>query len=326
MKTMCPKTTQAASNPFPNSDSNKRYYTYEYYLRRIYGRKAARIPLDAGLSCPNIDSGGGCIYCSGRGSGDCVPEGMSLREQYDEGRRRLSGKWDTDLCIAYLQAHTNTYAPVSRLRKIYDEILSFPALGGFSIATRADCLPADVLDLLAGVSRKTRLTVELGLQSSNDATAELIRRGHSFESFINGYAALRRAVPGCSVCIHIILGLPGENEEKMMRTVRDTAGLKPDLVKIHLLHVIKDTPLADMYLRGEYEPLDEEQYVRLAAEAITLLPPDTVICRLTGDATEQSLLAPEWSRRKTCVINDIDKYLYSRGLYQGCAYETGGQK
>ena len=304
-------------NPYKYSDSNKRYYTYEYYLRHKYGCKAAKIPLDAGFSCPNIDCGGGCIYCSGRGSGDSVPEGLSLRGQYDEGRRTLSSKWDTSVCIAYLQAHTNTYGPTDKLRRIYEEILTFPGVCGLNIATRADCLPPDVCELLAEISHKTSLTVELGLQSSNDATAAIIRRGHDFAAFKAGYARLREYAPECEICIHISLGLPGETGKEMMQTVRDTADLHPDQVKIHLLHVLKDTPMAQLLDDGSYVPLTRDEYVRLAAEALTLLPEDTVIARLTGDGLASELLAPDWSRKKTVVIIEIDKYLFANGLYQG---------
>ena len=173
------KKTQAQTTPYRNSDTNKRYYTYEYYLRRRFGAKCAKIPLDAGFSCPNIDAGGGCIYCSGRGSGDSIPCGLTLREQYEAGRASLGKKWDTSRCIAYLQAHTNTYAPVDVLRDIYDEILTFPNLCGISIATRADCLGEDVCMLLHEISERIPLTVELGLQSSSDVTAKRICRSRA---------------------------------------------------------------------------------------------------------------------------------------------------
>lgn len=312
--------TQAGSNPFPNSDSNKRYYTYDYYLRRTFGAKCAKIPLDAGFSCPNIDrspDGRGCVYCSPRGSGDSVPEGLSLREQYDAGRAALSSKWDTSRCIAYLQAHTNTYAPVCRLRAIYDEVLTFPGVVGLNIATRADCLPPDVCSLLAEVSERTRLTVELGLQSSSDETADRIRRGHTFGQFCEGFARLRAAAPRAEICVHIILGLPGEDEETMLQTVRDVALLHPEQVKIHLLHVLRGTALAEDFRRGCYQPLTQEEYVSLVCRALTLLPPDIVIARLTGDGIADDLLAPLWSRRKTCVINEIDKQLFAQNLWQG---------
>jgi radical SAM protein (TIGR01212 family) len=253
-----------------------------------------------------------------------VPIGLSLREQYDAGREALSSKWSTEKCIAYLQAHTNTYAPVEVLRGIYEEILTFPNLCGISIATRADCLGEDVCELLREVSERIPLTVELGLQSSSDVTAKRICRGHTMADFEEGYARLRQFVPEAEVCIHIIFGLPDESDADMMNTVRKVAVLEPEQVKIHLLHVIKDTPLADEYLRGEYIPLDRERYISLVAEALTLLPADTVICRLTGDGIAEDLLAPEYSKRKIAILNDIDKLMFASGATQGCKCQKNG--
>jgi len=310
--------TQKDTNPFPFSDSNKRYKAYEYYLRRKFGRKVAKIPLDAGLSCPNItDGSGGCIYCSSRGSGDCIPELPTLREQYEAGRAALSSKWDTSACIAYLQAHTNTFAPAEKLRPIYEEILTFDGLVGMNIATRADCLPESTCRLLAEISEKTALTVELGLQSSSDSTAKLINRGHDFATFKEGFNRLRRLCPKAEICVHIIIGLPGETEADMMKTAADVAALEPEQVKIHLLHVIKGTKLGDIYESGGYTPLTEEEYVRLVCETLSRLPASTTIGRITGDGLAKDLLAPLWSTRKTCVINDIDKYMYKNDLWQG---------
>ncbi len=313
--------TQKETNPFPFSDSNKRYHTYEYYLRRKFGSKVAKIPLDAGFSCPNIEDGsGGCIYCSRRGSGDFVPDLPSLRDQYEAGRETLSSKWDTSRCIAYLQAHTNTFAPPERLRRIYEEVLSFPGLVGMNIATRADCLGDGVCELLREVSEKTALTVELGLQSSSDATAALIRRGHCFADFTQGYRRLRELVPKAEICVHIIIGLPGETREDMMKTAGDVADLAPDQVKIHLLHVLRGTDLYDIYEKGGYVPLTREEYVTLVCDTLTRLPPRTVIARMTGDGPSDLLAAPLWSLRKTAVVNEIDKEMFRRGLFQGMLY------
>ena len=315
------KKTQRISNPYPNTDSNKRYYTYDYYLRRTFGSKVAKIPLDIGLTCPNIDgrcATGGCIYCSGRGSGDFAQSStLSIKEQYDITRATLSSKWRTDKCIPYFQAHTNTYAPVEFLSKKYEEALALDGVVGMNIATRADCLPDDVCSLLADIAERTTLTVELGLQSSSDKTADLINRGHTYADFLDGYERLRRASDKINICVHIIFGLPGESREQMLKTVRDVAALKPEQVKIHLLHVLKNTALGEMYERGEYIPLEKEEYVSLVADAIELLPPDTVVARVTGDGMGSDLLAPEWSRKKVSVINDIDKLLYERGSWQG---------
>jgi len=318
------KETQKSQNPYTNTDSNKRYYTYDYYLRNKFGSKVAKIPLDIGLSCPNIDGrcgSGGCIYCSGRGSGDFAQSSnLSIREQYDITKDKLSSKWSTEKCIAYFQAHTNTYAPIEFLADKYKEALELDGVVGINIATRADCLPEDVCRLLAEISQKTVLTVELGLQSSCDDTAERINRGHSFADFKEGYFRLRRFAPNAEICVHIIFGLPGENYEQMMQTVIDVSKLDPEQVKIHLLHVLKNTVMGEMYKRGEYEPLSKDKYVSLVADAIELLPRDTVVARLTGDGMGEELLAPDWSRKKVSVINDIDKLLYERGSYQGSRY------
>lgn len=315
------KRTQKDQNPFEYSDSNKRYYTYDYYLKKTFGGKCAKIPIDAGFTCPNIDGRcgvGGCIYCSSRGSGDfALSADFSIKDQYDQTRCKMAQKWSVEKCIPYFQAHTNTYAPTEILREKFEEALMLEGVVGLNIATRADCLEESTVELLAELAEKTVLTVELGLQSANDKTAAIINRGHSFEEFIEGYNRLRAASDKIQICIHIILGLPEETEADMMDTVKRVALLHPDQVKIHLLHVIRNTKLADMYENGEYKPLEKEEYVELVVKALELLPPDTVIARLTGDGMAEDLLAPEWSRKKVSVINDIDKLLYERQSYQG---------
>ena len=320
-----PKITQADTNPFPNSDSNKRYYTYDHYLKKTFGSKVAKITLDAGFTCPNIDgkcSIGGCIYCSGRGSGDFAGNPLDpITRQLDLGVSKMSSKWSTDKLIPYFQAHTNTYAPVEVLRPLFYEALAYKGTVGINIATRADCLDDDVVALLSELSEKTVLTVELGLQSANDNTAALINRGHDYAAFVDGYSRLRKAAPRASICIHIIHGLPGETREDMLDTVKKVAELHPDQVKIHLLHVISGTVLCDMYERGEYDTMPREEYISCVCDSLELLPPDTVIARLTGDGAPDSLVAPEWSRKKVTVINDIDKELFKRGSYQGKYYK-----
>ncbi|MBE6668352.1 MAG: TIGR01212 family radical SAM protein [Ruminococcaceae bacterium] len=315
------KTTQRSNNPYKYTDSNKRYYTYDYYLRKTFGGKCAKIPLDAGFTCPNIDgrcARGGCIYCSDRGSGDFAEQAtLSISEQYMRVKEKLSSKWSTERAIPYFQAHTNTYAPLEKLKAVYEEALALDGVVGMNIATRADCLDGEIPEYLAEIAERTTLTVELGLQSSNDGTAKTINRGHDFACFCEGFRRLREASPKINICVHIIFGLPNETDEDMMNTVKDVAKLHPDQVKIHLLHVIKGTVMAQMYERGEYEPLTKERYVRLVADAIELLPEDIVIARLTGDGMAADLLAPEWSRKKVSVINDIDKLLFERNSWQG---------
>lgn len=315
------RTTQRQTNPFQYSDTNKRYYTYDYYLKQTFGGKCAKIPLDAGFTCPNIDGRcgvGGCIYCSSRGSGDFAesPE-LPIREQYDITRRNLSSKWSVERCIPYFQAHTNTYAPLCVLKEKFEEALALPNVVGLNIATRADCIDPENAAYLAEISERTVLTVELGLQTSNDKTAMLINRGHTFSDFVRGYDLLRESSPKIGICVHIIFGLPGESDEDMLQTVRDVAALRPSQVKIHLLHVLKGTELCRMYTSGEYTPLERERYISLVVKALELLPPDVVVARLTGDGMADELVAPEWSRKKVTVINDIDKMMFAADTWQG---------
>ena len=321
---MSGKLTQREINPFKYSDTNKRYYTYDYYLRRTFGGKCAKIPLDAGFTCPNIDGRcghGGCIYCSDRGSGDfAASAALTIAEQFRITREKLGSKWNTERCIPYFQAHTNTYAPLSVLKEKYEEALSQSGVVGLNIATRSDCLPDDVVEYLAELAGRTVLTVELGLQSAHDETARLINRGHSYGEFLEGYKRLREASEKINICIHLILGLPEESAEMMLETVRRVAELRPHQVKLHLLHVIKGTPLAKMYERGDYVPLEKEEYVDLVCRSLELLPPETVIGRLTGDGMAEELLAPLWSIKKVSVINDIDKELFARNTWQGSKF------
>ena len=318
------KETQVSRNPYSNSDTNKRYYTYDYYLRRTFGTKCMKIPIDAGFTCPNIDgkcAHGGCIYCSPRGSGDFAQESVIPTDaQFEIVKSQLSSKWKTDKYIPYFQAHTNTYAPAEIIREKIEPVMKKEGVVALNIATRADCLEDDALEYLCELAGRTTLTVELGLQSSNDETARLINRGHSYKDFLDGYRKLRAASDRINICVHIIFGLPGEDREVMLQTVRDVASLRPEQVKIHLLHVIKNTAMADMYLGGGYTPMTMNEYVDTVAEALTYLPPDTVIGRLTGDGMQSELLAPDWSRKKTVVINNIDKKMYERDLYQGKNY------
>lgn len=313
--------TQKDRNPFPNSDSNKRYYTYDYYLRKTFGGKCAKIPLDAGFTCPNIDGRcgvGGCIYCSARGSGDfAASPTLPIRKQFEIAREMLGKKWSTERCIPYFQAHTNTYAPLATLREKFEEALTLDGTVGLNIATRADCLEDDVVEYLADLAERTVLTVELGLQSVHDVTAERINRGHSFAEFVEGYSRLRRASDKIGISIHLIFGLPGEDDEMMLSSVREVAKLHPDQVKLHLLHVLRSSRLGEVFLRGEYTPLERERYISLVVQALELLPPDVVIARLTGDGMGEDLLAPDWSRKKVSVINDIDKRLYELDSFQG---------
>ena len=312
------KKTQKQTNPYKNSDSNKRYQTFDYYMKRRFGGKCAKISIDAGFSCPNIDgtkSSGGCIFCSG-GSSGAVTEG-SICRQYEAGVAAISSKWSVSCFVPYLQAHTNTYAPVERLREVYSEAAALPGAVMLAIATRADCLFDEVIDLLVETSKKIPVLVELGLQSVFDETARLINRGHSFEDFLSGYNRLRAAGGDILITVHLINGLPGESCEMMLESARQVAALSPDMVKIHLLHVLRNTPLSRLYERGEYTPMEREAYIDTVVRQMEYFHPDCVIARVTGDAPEKMLVAPEWCRKKVCVANDIDKAQFERDSWQG---------
>ena len=316
---------RGSGHPFRFADGGKRYHTYDYWLKSTFGGKCAKIPLDAGFSCPNLDGTcghGGCIYCSGRGSGDFAEEAtMPLREQYDRQREILAEKWPTERCSPYFQARTNTYAPVAVLRPLFEEALTWPGVVGLSIATRADCLPDDTVALLSELSEKTVLTVELGLQTAHDETAAAINRGHTYADFVEGYARLRSTAPKALICVHLILGLPGEDEAAMLETVRRVAELRPDQVKLHLLHVLRGTALAELYEVGGYLPMEKDEYVAAVVKALELLPPETVVARVTGDGAAEDLLAPLWSRRKREVLNGIDMALAALDTWQGRKYQ-----
>ena len=324
-------------SPFPYSDTNKRYHTYDYYLKHKYGTKCARIPIDAGFSCPNRENGGaGCSYCSSRGSGDfCASELLPPEVQFANEYSRLTEKWGKRLpAIPYFQAFSGTYAPTAQLRALYDQArfytdehgapVEIPAI---SIATRPDCLSEESVSYLAELNQTVDLTVELGLQSANDGTLSRIRRGHDVETFLCGYRRLQNA--GIAVCVHIINGLPGdtafvETYEQMMHTAALLASIRPAFVKIHMLHVLRNTPMADEWQAGHVSLLSQEDYVNTVCDQLALLPPETVICRLTGDGPSADVLAPLWTKNKRAVLAAIDKTLAARNLCQGDRYRAEG--
>jgi radical SAM protein, TIGR01212 family len=317
--------TQRETNPFPFTDSNKRYHTFDYHMKQKYGGKCAKIPLDAAFSCPNIDGTkgfGGCIYCSG-GSADRNIVCAAIENQYAHMREVMAKKWSVARCIPYLQANTNTYGKsLEQLREIYERAAKLPNAVALYIGTRGDCVTDEIANLIADVSESCAIpvTVELGLQTVHDSTAAKINRCHTYADFLRGYELLKNRSRGdVSVCVHIINGLPGESAEMMQQTARTVAALEPDQVKIHLLHVLKKTKMADIYASGEYQPMEMDAYFDTVCNQIEVLPPQTVIARLTGDGVRDELIAPAWSLRKTAVLNEIDKELMRRGTYQGCA-------
>lgn len=306
-------------NPFVYSDTNKRYHTYDYYMRTLTGRKCARIPLDGGFTCPNIDGTkgrGGCAYCE---LPHRVPSlrALPLREQFDRGCEILDGKWKGAARIAYFRDYTNTYAPTRRIRELCEQALSFPDVAGICIGTRADALEDETVEYLRSLDRRTFLTVELGLQTVHEETAERMNRGHTFGEFLEGYGRLS----GLRVGIHLINSLPGETREMMMESVRRVAELHPAMIKLHMLYVTPETALYKSFMNGEFSLMTMEEYVSLVCDELEIIPPDICIGRLSADAPLGVGTAPLWTRNKKTVMNEIDKLLVKRGTYQGFLYD-----
>jgi len=295
---------------------DKRFYSLNHYLRQTFGTKVIKISLDAGLTCPNRDgtlSYDGCIFC-GAGSGEYAFSGRSINEQFALYRESLRKKWPSAKYIAYFQAYTNTYGEIGQLRTLYGEALSLPDVVGISIATRPDCLGADVLDLLHEVSQKTKLFVELGLQTSNPKTAKLINRCYDNDIFLEAVKNLKSI--SANVISHIIFGLPHETKEDMLESVRYAASAGIDGIKLHELFVIKGTKLADMYNDKLFKILELDEYVDIVVTALELLPSNIVIHRLTGDAPRRLLVAPLYSINKFNLLNAIDAKLVKNGTFQ----------
>lgn len=308
-------------NKFKYSNDNKRYHTWNYHLHQKFGCKVFKVALNGGFTCPNIDGSkgtGGCIYCSG-GSGDFAGDpAHSILTQFDEVKTKMHQKWREAKYIPYFQAHTNTYAPASVLRERFEPVLAQENVVGISIATRADCLADDVLEYLSELNGRTYLIVELGLQTIFDETGEKINRCHTYADFLEGYNKLKER--NINVCVHLIDGLPGETEEMMVQSAREVARLKPHCVKLHLLHVLKGTRLAEMYENGEFSLMTREDYVETIVNQLEVFPEETVIQRLTGDGGRDSLIGPLWSLKKFVVLNEIDKLMIKRDTYQGAKY------
>ncbi len=282
------------------------------YLKHKFGCKVIKLSLDAGFTCPNRDGtkgSGGCIFCSADGSGDFasdIPGQISL----------LSKKWPSGKYIAYFQSHTNTYAPVEVLREKYEQALSYPDVVGIAIATRPDCLPADVLELLSELNQKTFLWVELGLQTMHENTANLVNRCYPLSTFEHAMAELNSR--GIKTVVHLILGLPSETKEDMLKSVSYVCSKDIFGIKLHLMNVLKGTKLADFYPERIHIP-SKEEYISLVVDALEIIPPEITIHRLTADAPRHLLVAPEWGYEKRTILNGIQKELRLRSSYQGKA-------
>lgn len=303
---------------FKYSDSNKRYHTLDYFYKHKFGCKVFKVSLNGGFSCPNVDGTlgtRGCIYCSPLGSGEFAGRSCDdLVKQFNTIRDMMNNKWSGKY-IGYFQARTNTYAPVSVLKEKYEKILELDDVVGLSIATRPDCISNECLDYLSDLNKRTFLTVELGLQSIHESTNKLINRCHSLECFVDTVNRLRKR--NINVVVHIINGLPYETKDMMLETVKFINKLDIQGVKIHMLHIVKNTDLAKLYSEKGFHVLTRDEYIDIVCDQLELLRPEIVINRITGDPKKEDLIEPDWLLKKFCVLNEIDKELVRRDSYQG---------
>ncbi len=296
----------------------KPYFDLNSFLRSRYGCRVQKITLDAGMSCPNRDGSkgeGGCIYCNARGSGTGRFEDQSLTEQILAAKSFLARRYKAEKFLGYFQSFSNTYAPLDLLQSRYEEVLSHSGIVGLCIGTRPDCVQERVLDYLAGLSRDYLIWMEYGLQSAHEGTLQRINRGHGVGQFREAVKKSRKR--GLLTCAHVILGLPGESRQDMMETARFLARQKVDAVKIHSLYVVRGTRLHEMYSRGEYRCLQREDFVSLAAEFISRLPPSMIVQRVTGDPHPEELVAPEWTLDKKRNLREIERCMRENELEQG---------
>ena len=297
---------------------DKRYYSLDYYLKQTFGEKVYRLSLNGGMTCPNRDGtlgDRGCIFCSAGGSGDFAASAGSITDQIAQAKMRILAKTSCNKFIAYFQAFTNTYAPVSKLRQLFYEAIQQPEIVALSIATRCDCLSPEILDLLEELNQIKPVWVELGLQTIHEETLTFIRSGFTLHQYEKAVYALHER--GISVITHLILGLPGETKDAMRASVSYVASLPVDGIKLQLLHVLKGTDLGTLYQKEPFPLFTLEEYCSFVAECISLLPPDMVVHRLTGDGPRNLLLAPLWSTDKKRVLNTIQKQLKEADLWQG---------
>ncbi len=309
---------------FKYSDSNKRYHTLNYYYKNKYGCKIAKISLNLGLTCPNKDGTvgtGGCIYCSKLGSGDFGGDPVKpLKEQFDTVKKMMQHKWPDCKFIAYFQANTNTYGDLNYLKKNWEEALSYKDVVGINIATRPDSITKECYDYLEELNKKTDLIVELGLQTIHEKTSILINRCCSLNTFEECIKELNKR--NIKVLVHIINGLPYESKEQMIETVKYLNKLDIWGIKIHMLHIIKDTALEKLYEKEKFHVLEKDEYVDIVCDQLEELRPEIVINRITGDPNIDDLVAPFWLTKKFCVLNDIDKEMVKRDSYQSKKIEV----
>ena len=306
---------------FKYSLDNKRYHTLNYHFKNKFGKKVFKVSLNANFSCPNKINGKGCIFCSRLGSGDFAGNvEKDLITQFNEVKDIMEKKWPDAYYIAYFQANTNTFAPVSVLKEKYESVLNLPNVIGLDIAKTPDSISEECLEYLKELNERTNLTVELGLQSMHEETLKFIRRGHTLKQFEECVKKIKDN--NINVVVHIINGLPNETKEMMLETVKYLNDLNIDGIKIHMLHVIKDTDLGDLYLKEPFHILSKEEYIDIVVSQLELLKPEIVIHRITGDPKKEDLIEPTWLLKKFCVLNDIDKEMKRKNTYQGKYYNA----
>ena len=299
-----------------------RYFAYNFYLRSKFGARVQKVSVDAGFTCPNVDGTvavGGCTFCDNRSFSPSrrLPR-QPISDQIDEGIRRLKRRYDCDHFLAYFQPATNTYAPVERLRPLYEQALNHPQVIGLAIGTRPDCVPDDVLDLLSEFGERTYLSVEYGMQTMHDRSLVWMNRGHGHAAFLDAVARSRHRP--FEICAHMILGLPGESHDDMLATARELARLQIDAVKIHNLYAVKDTPLADQVARGEVTLMPRDAYLHALADILEILPSSTIVERISGDAPPNYFIGPSWCLDKPAVKRALAAELERRDTWQGKRY------
>lgn len=298
---------------------NKRYHTLNYFYKNKFGCKVFKVSLNGGFSCPNLDGlvgFGGCIYCSKSGSGEFGGDkDKSLTEQFYEMKEIVNKKHIPCKYIGYFQARTNTYGDVDTLRKKYEEVLSIPDVIGLNIATRCDAISDECLDYLSELNQRTFLTIELGLQTIHEGTSKLINRCHSLKQFDLMVHKLRER--HINVVVHIINGLPYETPQMMIETAKHLNNLDIQGIKIHMLHIIKDTGMANLYLKEKFHILSKEEYIDIVIKQLEVLDPKIIINRITSDPDKETLIEPTWLLEKCQLLNDIDKEMKRRDTYQG---------
>lgn len=297
-----------------------RYYSYNHFLRHKFGGRVQKVSVDAHFTCPNVDGTvaiGGCTFCDNRSFSPSrrLPR-QGIRDQIDEGAGRLRKRYrHIEGFVAYFQPATNTYAPVARLRSVYEEALAHESVVGLAIGTRPDCVSDDVLDLLSEIAGRTYLSVEYGMQTIHDRSLDWMNRGHHYDAFLDAMARSRGR--GFEICAHVMLGLPGETRECMLATAREVARLELDAVKIHNLYAVKNTPLAEQVARGEVTLMERGEYIETLVDFLELLPPTTLVERTSGDAPADFFIGPAWCRDKPSIRLALEAEFVRRDTWQG---------